>query len=286
MKSTEKMSHFVAIEQATQEQASSQQWRDLHVERITASNFGKILHRKSTPTEAFVVSLTSSFSKKVSAPSLCYGQRHESTAKAAYLDARPNVHLHKCGLVINPDFPFLGASPDAKVCDSGVCGIMEVKCPFSARQMTIAQASNDIPNFQLQLSQSTDSSSYKLKETHDNYAQIQGQLLVTGADFCDYVIYTQRDIHIERIYPNNVFMNDMLNKLTEFYAGYVKPYLEKLRNIEMQSDNDTEIESGAMVPNDAVAADVDDPAADTECEDVASTSYPLSTTVESTTRSM
>ena len=26
-------------------------------------------------------------------------------------------HVHECGLVINPDFPFLGASPDGKICE-------------------------------------------------------------------------------------------------------------------------------------------------------------------------
>ena len=48
--------------------------------------------------------------------------------------------MHDCSLIINPNFPFLGASPDGKVCKDGVCGVIEVKCPFSAKGLNIQEA--------------------------------------------------------------------------------------------------------------------------------------------------
>ena len=45
---------------------------------------------------------------------------------------RRPVKIIKSGLVISPDSPYLGASPDAKVIDPGYSdpfGLSEVKCP-------------------------------------------------------------------------------------------------------------------------------------------------------------
>ncbi|WAR11714.1 hypothetical protein MAR_025894 [Mya arenaria] len=42
-------------------------------------------------------------------------------------------------------FSFLGATSDAIVCDNGESGIVEIKCPYSARNMTIAETCNGIP---------------------------------------------------------------------------------------------------------------------------------------------
>jgi hypothetical protein len=52
-----------------------------------------------------------------------HGVKHETTAKQQFLLQYPNYHLHNIGLVVNPQFPFLGASPDAKVCVDGETAI-------------------------------------------------------------------------------------------------------------------------------------------------------------------
>ena len=55
-----------------------------------------------------------------------YGRRNEVKAKSKYLETSHDRHLHECGLVVTNEFPFLGASPDGKVCDAGQCGILEI----------------------------------------------------------------------------------------------------------------------------------------------------------------
>lgn len=216
----------IDIENKTQDQRDCQMWLREHQDRITASNFGNIIFRKALPSEAFLTNLFTSFNKTIIAASITYGCRHEEHAKAKYLEvfAKDNVHLHKCGFVVNPEFSFLGATPDAKVCKNGKCGIMEIKCPFSCRNLTIHEAIETVNNFLLVRS---DNGLVTLRTNHPYYAQVQGQLLITGTDFCEFVVYTQKDIHIETIMPDHCFLTDMLNKLCSFYKDYGKPYIEK-----------------------------------------------------------
>ncbi len=53
-----------------------------------------------------------------------------------------------------------------------------------------------------------------LKKNHDYYYQVIGQLAVTGAEFCDFVVWTLKDVHKERVYFNKNIWQDMLDKLT------------------------------------------------------------------------
>ena len=101
-----------------------------------------------------------------------YGKNHETIAKGTYMERNKNIHIHDCGLVVNPSYSFLGASPDGKVCDNGITGILEVKCSYSARDMLLSDAVNMIPKFCLD-------TNMHLKN-HEYYFQVQGQLLVTG----------------------------------------------------------------------------------------------------------
>jgi hypothetical protein len=199
----------------------------MHNFRITASNFGKILHRKAKPSETFLASIFEGFNQQIHAASLAYGRKHEEDAKQKYLQykAHTSTHLHKCGLVINNKFSFLGATPDAKVCEHGTCGILEVKCPYTARNCSIREAATQDRNFCLE--QNRDGH-LTLKQNHMYCAQVQGQLAVTGAPFCDFVVYTLCDIHVQRILPDYLYINDMLTKLAQFYRQYGKPYINRL----------------------------------------------------------
>ena len=46
---------------------------------------------------------------------LPYGQRNEAKVKHMCLAQYPSSHIHKCGLVVYNDFPFLDATPDGKL---------------------------------------------------------------------------------------------------------------------------------------------------------------------------
>lgn len=51
-----------------------------------------------------------------------------------------NIKIEKCGLFLDKKHPYLGASPDGLVGED-VC--VEVKCPYSARDMTVKEAINN-----------------------------------------------------------------------------------------------------------------------------------------------
>ena len=208
-----------ALEQATVHQAKCDLWHKSREQRLTASQFGLVIKRKKDVNTKFLTSLCSS--QVIHSEAVSYGKKHESVAKEAYVSKNNNLHVHDCGLVVNPAYSFLAATPDGKVCDGGHTGILEIKCPYSARNMTVAEAAHEIPTFFM----ATSGNSMKLKNTHQYFYQVQGQLMVTGAPFCDFVIYTSKDIHIERILPDTEVWEAMLSKLTLFYKQHITPFL-------------------------------------------------------------
>ena len=83
-------------------------------------------------------------------PTSC-GKTNETNAIENYIQQTGN-HVHDCGIIINPEFSFLGSSPDSKVCDHGITGLIEVKCPYTARDMSVFEATNAVSDFCLELS--------------------------------------------------------------------------------------------------------------------------------------
>lgn len=214
------------MEKTTRLQSKSNDWFKARQQRLTASNFGQIINRKSCPTEKMLSRL---FSKQTfSAPSLTYGKNNENKGKSKYLSQFPDRHIHECGFVVNNEFPFLGATPDGKLCDNGTVGILEIKCPYSARDKTIIEACSQISDFYLERNEETIS----LKTSHSYYAQVQGQLMVTGCAFCDFVVFcpNESDLFVQRIGPDLPFMTTMLGALAKFFMTHAHPFLTQTRN--------------------------------------------------------
>ena len=77
-----------------------------------------------------------------------FGKESEDVASQLYMQYQnshgsPGTKAFHCGLVINPDFPWLGASPDRVVYDPNArpsIGGLEVKCIESAQGMTPLEA--------------------------------------------------------------------------------------------------------------------------------------------------
>ena len=66
----------------------------------------------------------------------------------------------------------------------------------------------------------------KLKNKHDYYYQIQGQMALVGVDWCDLVIWTPTFLHIERVYFDNLFWKkECLPHFLSFYIHVMAPEL-------------------------------------------------------------
>ena len=75
-----------------------------------------------------------------------------------------NFMVIQCGLILDPGFPFMGATPDGlvycKCCESRV---LEIKCPFSCKNKAFGEAILDNPSFFLE----DNSGRLALKEDHN-----------------------------------------------------------------------------------------------------------------------
>lgn len=171
------------IQEGTQEQSISSRWHFERKSRLTASKCYEILHRKSISLKYVRTILDPKLFKSTSTS---YGITNEKKAREMYVK-RQGLHVHDCGLCVNPEFPFLGATPDGIVCDEGTSGIIEIKSPSTARDMTIEESlSLSLSNFCLH---KTDDK-ISLKKSRAYYFQVQGQLMITGVTFCDFFVYT------------------------------------------------------------------------------------------------
>ena len=160
---------------------------------------------------------------------LKHGIENESRALKQYENYLVNsghpVKTFPSGFVVNAAFPFLGCSPDGKVIDvteDSPFGIAEIKCPYKHRNVTPETACAGDSQFHLEKKDDFPS----LKTTHKYYYQVQGQMGITGAKWCDFVTYTFKGMVIERIYFDPEFFASMLLKLEQFffkhYAAYFK----------------------------------------------------------------
>ncbi|XP_076084541.1 uncharacterized protein LOC143055291 [Mytilus galloprovincialis] len=153
------------IEEQTREQAQCEKWFKEREKRITASNFHRIVKRKAAINDTFILSIMKPkpFTSKATS--------YEIKARNSYVQTSGH-HVHDCGFVVNPRYPFIGATPDAKICDNGVTGIMEIKCPFSQRDNLITDAMQGA-DFCLELSENGP----KLKISHDYFIQVKELLI-------------------------------------------------------------------------------------------------------------
>lgn len=62
-----------------------------------------------------------------------------------------------------------------------------------------------------------------LKHSHIYFAQIQGQMALGGRVWSDFIVYTQKAIHVERIPFDKEYWKELLPKLQEFYTLCIAP---------------------------------------------------------------
>ncbi|KAJ3655544.1 hypothetical protein Zmor_014669 [Zophobas morio] len=170
------------IERLTRQQASSAPWYNERKFRLTSSKFGEICKRRSFNAE-YVKSIFGN-NDLSNVKAIRHGVENEDVAKKMYLEETRRT-MYKCGFVVHPFASHLGASPDGVVFDEvHGYGLCEIKCPYSKKWETIKEAAK-MKNFCLAL----ENGQTYLKRTHNYYYQIQGQMLITGLTWCDFVIF-------------------------------------------------------------------------------------------------
>ena len=185
-------------EMETREQVGSERWREERRFRFTASRF-HVISRRQRNHDTFAKQLI--YPNEFTSRHTAHGRKYEATAIHEYqkfMNARKTpIAVLKCGMVISKECPILAATPDGNVIDFGCSepfGIIEVKCPSTKSSVTPLDACADPKIFCERVGDQC-----RLKTNHEYYAQVQGQLAITGAAWCDFVVYTFKGMSIQRI---------------------------------------------------------------------------------------
>jgi putative phage-type endonuclease len=158
------------IEQGTPE------WHELRRGKVTASRVADILAKTKTGPSAsrqnYLIELALQRITKTIQPSytndaMAWGTATEPQARVAY-EVATNNFVDQVPFIDHPTIQGFGCSPDGLV---GKDGLLEIKCPNSATHWEY----------------------FKAKEPPKKYfIQMQAQMSVTGAKWCDFVSFDPR----------------------------------------------------------------------------------------------
>uniref|UniRef100_A0A2S2N9F1 YqaJ viral recombinase domain-containing protein n=1 Tax=Schizaphis graminum TaxID=13262 RepID=A0A2S2N9F1_SCHGA len=192
-------------------------WYNERKIRLTASRFGKICKMRSNTSCKNVVHNILYASDSLQTKSVQYGREMETLARQKF-EQLSKEKVYENGLIIDPEFPFLAASPDGLI---GEHYLLEIKCPYSARDSNDAI---EAVNSKLLQYCKVEGQEIKLKKEHVYYYQIMGQLHATKRKKCFFVIYTAKWISIEEIYFDQSFWDSKMSEpLQTFYMKSLLP---------------------------------------------------------------
>lgn len=207
------------MERSTRGQAANPKWMLARKGRLTASNFYRIHTRMETlktKPGTDLSKLIKSLNEKKDIgflPAIQHGKLTEPIAVKFLLQLLSSTHTHikfqECGLFVDYEMPFLGASPDGEVrCKCHGIRLVEVKCP------TRALVDCDF------LSEG------KLKKRHNYYGQVQGQMMMAGARSTYFLTYKSDDDYLLDVIDYDAeFCTLLRDNLYRFYHKSFAPSL-------------------------------------------------------------
>ena len=138
-----------------------------------------------------------------------WGTEQEAAARAAY-EQRTGIEVEETGFIAH-DVLYAGCSPDGLV---DWDGLIEIKCPYNSA-VHIETLLSGMPA--------------------DHMPQIQGQMWITGRQWCDFVSYDPRmpeplQLYVQRIPRDPAFIADLERQVTSFLSE-VGSKVEALRRL-------------------------------------------------------
>lgn len=208
------------------------EWHKKRLGKLTSSRFDDMMQKGRGKEDKFgrsamvyiyekVAELLTNAPHEVTSKAMEWGTDMEAVAIARYEEIT--------GLKVSPsDFyplgEFAGGTPDGMVEDEkaaqfseGPEGIIEVKCPFNPANHAETLILNEVPEKHL--------------------FQIQGNLLVTGRWWCDFISYDPRvqekslQIFIKRVYRDEQIISAIQDRITEV-SEKVKELFNQLKQVK------------------------------------------------------
>ena len=221
-----------AIEERTRTQTACPEWFQLRKGRVTASLNNKIFSIKTSRgfTSLAAKLVQGDTPNEFSQRKMDFGKFHEPIAIEHYekFMAANNHHVQvePSGLILDHVNYIFGATPDGKITDPSEdfpFGILEVKCSEEYK--------NNDPADIVYLSKNPcivhDDGVFKLSSDHSYFAQIQMQLALSTQSWCDFVLYTNKGLVIDRVRYDPNYWEIIRGKLLEFYFKFLLPELVK-----------------------------------------------------------
>ncbi len=66
---------------------------------------------------------------------------------------------------------------------------------------------------------------WEVKQTHKYYSQVQTQISITGSQFCDFVVWTEKDCAVVRVLMDADYWTTLLKRAQEFFHKVSLPEL-------------------------------------------------------------
>lgn len=163
------------------------EWKAARLGHVTASRFGDVMTdsrgkngQLSKTAESLLLDLigehlSGSAANDFENHAMRWGTEHEPEARDAYA-FHTGSHVDQVGFEVHRTEEYIGCSPDGLVEDDG---LIECKCPFTVREHVRVLVSGQMPD--------------------EHKPQVQGQLWITGREWCDFVSYHPRVRHNNRL---------------------------------------------------------------------------------------
>ena len=135
-----------------------------------------------------------------------------------------NIQVYESGLIVNPTFSYLGASPDGKVVDKSVdvpYGLLDTNVHLSTEASVLHRQLMKLISVWKKYGDTL-----RLKRDHIYFYQIQGQMAIAGLTWCDFVVYTLMGMYVERVsFDSSLWKDNMFPKLSDFYYKFGIQYI-------------------------------------------------------------
>lgn len=203
---------ILSVSELTAGQRDNPAWFLARRGRLTASNFGSVLKAKRI-TPSLVKRLLGEYDlSRVKAVQWGVNNEEEAikafTLKTGLAVKETGIWFHSSGI--------LGASPDGIIDDETV---LEVKCPYTERNLTIAEA---VESATFCLEKCESGQCYTLKKDHVYWHQVQGEMYFSRRKFCYFVVWTTKDVAIVKIERDETWVVN-IPVLTQFYFDNIFP---------------------------------------------------------------
>lgn len=117
-----------------------------------------------------------------------YGVANENKAIQSY-ENQTGMKVEQCGLFVQSQWPYLGASPDGLVNDDG---LVEVKCLPSIEKLSPKEAIGIKKHICIELIDGK----VALKKNHHYWFQVQGQLNISNREWCDLILFSDGGLEV------------------------------------------------------------------------------------------